>query len=103
MGTREGRCLPSSDLTFARAVSWSRTSSWRRSLHVKFAAKVDSKAMQLAHAARPDTPTDAPQVAPMDVLDQLERLSKLRDSGVITEDELAPQKAAASRHRGVGA
>jgi Short C-terminal domain/Protein of unknown function (DUF2510) len=52
----------------------------------EFAAKVNSKAMQLRQRAEVNTPQ-------VDVLEQLERLGRLRDSGVITEDEFASQKA----------
>lgn len=40
----------------------------------------------------PETPS-APPAATDDVLAQLERLGKLRDGGVLTEDEFAVQKA----------
>jgi Protein of unknown function (DUF2510)/Short C-terminal domain len=52
----------------------------------EFAAKVNSKAMQLGQQAEVNTPQ-------VDVLEQLERLGRLRDSGVITEHEFASQKA----------
>ncbi|MBJ7339637.1 SHOCT domain-containing protein [Mycolicibacterium sp.] len=46
-------------------------------------------------AAEPRQPVPAPPPAAptVDVLEQLERLGRLRDSGVLTEDEFAAQKA----------
>jgi Short C-terminal domain len=42
--------------------------------------------------SHPESPS-APLAGTDDVLAQLERLGKLRDSGVLTEDEFATQKA----------
>lgn len=72
----------------------------------EFAAAVNEMATEVAgatprHEPTPrDEPTAAPTTSPPprppssgDLLDQLERLGRLRDSGVLTEDEFQEQKA----------
>lgn len=55
----------------------------------KFAASVNRVAMQLAPSSGPSGPS-----ASGSVIDDLERLGKLRDSGVLTEEEFQAQKSA---------
>jgi ribosomal protein L7/L12 len=61
----------------------------------KFAAEVNKLAMRLgeANAAQASAATPTPSQE-SDVLDRLERLGKLRDSGVLTEEEFQAQKSA---------
>ena len=78
----------------------------------KFAAKVNEMAMRLAGPTPHAEPTLRPEPTPVgdpsppqtrpspqgspptaDLLDNLERLGRLRDSGVLTEDEFQAQKA----------
>jgi hypothetical protein len=64
----------------------------------EFAAMINELAMELAEST-PAPPTPSPASPPWkaDLLDQLERLGRLRDSGVLTEDEFQAQKAALLR------
>ena len=66
----------------------------------EFAAIVNEMATRLAGPTPRAEPTPAPTTPPppsppptADLLDQLERLGRLRDSGVLTEDEFQAQKA----------
>ena len=60
-------------------------------------AQQDQAAQQQQQYAEPQyapqPPPQPPPPAPADPLDQLERLGKLHDSGVLTDDEFAAQKA----------
>jgi hypothetical protein len=62
----------------------------------QFAGIVNDLAMELGEPPPPPaTPSPPPPPAPgSDLLDQLERLGRLRESGVLTEDEFQAQKAA---------
>ncbi len=62
----------------------------------KFAAKVNELAMRLGESSAAPTmpPTQGATSNADAVLDRLERLGKLRDSGVLTEDEFQAQKSA---------
>jgi len=66
-----------------------------QTLAQKFAAKVNQLAMSLgeAKAGQPSFATTSGSEQP-DVVDRLERLGKLRDSGVLTEEEFQAQKSA---------
>jgi hypothetical protein len=64
----------------------------------EFAEIVNDLAMQLAGSTRaPSAPPPPPPPWEPDLLDRLERLGRLRDSGVLTEDEFQAQKAALVR------
>ena len=58
----------------------------------EFAAKVNKTARGL-DAAQVASARSGPSAAAPDLLDQLETLGRLRDSGVLTEDEFVAQKA----------
>jgi hypothetical protein len=64
----------------------------------EFAAMINGLAMELAESTpAPTTPSPPSPPWKADLLDQLERLGRLRDSGVLTEDEFQAQKAALLR------
>lgn len=65
-----------------------------QTLAQKFAAKVNELAMSLgeAKAGQPSSATSRSEQP--DVVDRLERLGRLRDSGVLTEEEFQAQKSA---------
>jgi hypothetical protein len=63
----------------------------------QFEAKVNELAMRLGESTKtaPAKALPAPSAPPkVDVVDQLERLGKLRESGVLTEEEFQAQKSA---------
>jgi len=63
----------------------------------EFAAAVNELALELGGRPRPTPPPPPTPLATSELLEQLERLGRLRDARVLTEDEFQAQKAALLR------
>jgi hypothetical protein len=59
----------------------------------KWAAQDEQQAAEQQEAPPPPPPPQEPAAPQADMLTQLQQLGELRDSGVLTEEEFAAQKA----------